>query len=96
MVHHLILPYRFTRRTTAGHKHPRHDTDRVNCFTVGGEEVVVEESEHKVFLNSYYLGIYEVTKKIENVTGKIRLASRDWTCQRKMSHGPKQMLIFEP
>ena len=34
-----------------------------NCFTMGSEEFVVEESEHKVCLNSYYLGIYEVTKK---------------------------------
>jgi hypothetical protein len=34
-----------------------------NCFTMGSEEFVVEESEHKVCLNSYYLGIYEVTKR---------------------------------
>jgi len=45
---------------------------------MGSEEFVVEEPEHKVCLNSYYLGIYEVTKKkFENVTGEIRLASKD-------------------
>jgi hypothetical protein len=35
----------------------------INCFTMGSEKFVVEESEHKVCLNSFYLGIYEVTKK---------------------------------
>ena len=34
-----------------------------NCFTMGSEEFVVEEPEHKACLNSYYLEIYEVTKK---------------------------------
>ena len=41
-----------------------------NCFTMGSEEFVVEEPEHKVCLNSYYLGIYEVTQqKLENAMG---------------------------
>ncbi len=41
-----------------------------DCFTMGSEEFVVEEPEHKVCLNSYYLGIYEVTqKKFENIMG---------------------------
>ena len=41
-----------------------------SCFTMGSEEFVVEEPEHKVCLNSYYLGIYEVTQqKFENVRG---------------------------
>jgi len=34
-----------------------------NCFTMGSEEFVVEEPEHKVCLNSYYFRIYEVTQK---------------------------------
>jgi formylglycine-generating enzyme required for sulfatase activity len=35
---------------------------------MGGEEFVVEAPEHKVYLNSYYLGIYEVVQqKFENV-----------------------------
>ncbi len=41
-----------------------------NCFTMGSEEFVVEEPEHKVCLNSYYLGIYEVTQqKFKNAMG---------------------------
>ena len=35
---------------------------KANCFTMGAEEFVVEEPEHKVCLNSYYLGIYEVAQ----------------------------------
>jgi formylglycine-generating enzyme required for sulfatase activity len=43
---------------------------KANCFTMGGEEFVVEEPEHKVFLNSYYLGIYEIAQqKFENAMG---------------------------
>ena len=43
---------------------------KANCFTIGGEEFVVEEPEHKVCLNSYYLGIYEVAQqKFENAMG---------------------------
>jgi formylglycine-generating enzyme required for sulfatase activity len=30
---------------------------------MGGEEFVVQEPEHNVYLNSYYLGIYEVAKQ---------------------------------
>ncbi len=30
---------------------------------MGSEEFIVEEPEHKVCLNSYYLGIHEVTQK---------------------------------
>ena len=38
-----------------------------NCFTMRCEEFVVEAPEHKVHLNSYYLGIYEVAQqKFEN------------------------------
>ena len=37
---------------------------------MGGEEFVVKGLEHKVFLNSYCLGIYEVTQqKLENAMG---------------------------
>ena len=36
---------------------------KANCFTMGLEEFVVEEPEHKVYLNSYYLGIHEDTQK---------------------------------
>jgi hypothetical protein len=36
---------------------------KANCFTMGGEEFVVEEPEHKVCLNSNYLGIYEVAQQ---------------------------------
>jgi formylglycine-generating enzyme len=43
---------------------------KVNRFTMGGEEFLVEEPEHKVCLNSYYLGIYEVAQqKLENAMG---------------------------
>ena len=41
-----------------------------DCFTMGSEEFVVEEPEHKVCLNPYYLGVYEVTQeKFESVMG---------------------------
>jgi hypothetical protein len=62
-----------------------------NCFTMGGEEFVVEEPEHKVCHNSYYLGIYEVAQqKIENVMryNPSRFKGLDLPA--------KQMLIFEP
>ena len=36
---------------------------KADCFTMGSEEFIVEEPEHKVCLNSYYLGIHEVTQK---------------------------------
>ena len=69
MVHHFILPYRFTPSIIAELKLQRHDT-KANCFTMGGEEFVIEEPEHKVCLNSYYLGIYEVAQqKFENAMG---------------------------
>ena len=34
-----------------------------DCFTMGSEEFVVEEPEHKVCLNSYYLMVHEGTQK---------------------------------
>ena len=34
---------------------------KADCFTMGSEEFVVEEPEHKVCLNSYYLMVHEVT-----------------------------------
>ena len=34
-----------------------------DCFTMGSEEFVVEEPEHKACLNSYYLMVHEVTQK---------------------------------
>ena len=41
-----------------------------NCFTMRGEEFVDEVPEHKVCLNFYYLGIYEIAQqKLENVMG---------------------------
>ena len=43
---------------------------KADCFTMGSEEFIVEEPEHKVCLNAYYLDVYEVTqKKFERVTG---------------------------
>ena len=43
---------------------------KADCFTMGSEEFMVEEPEHKVCLNSYYLGVHEVTqKKFEKVMG---------------------------
>ena len=43
---------------------------KVNFFTMGGAEFVVEEPGHKVYLNSYYLGIYEVAQqKFANAMG---------------------------
>ena len=36
---------------------------KADCFTMGSEEFVVEEPEHKVCLNSYYLMVHEVTQK---------------------------------
>jgi hypothetical protein len=36
---------------------------QANCFMIRSKDFVDEESEYKVCLNSYYLGIYEVTKK---------------------------------
>mgnify|MGYP000633858184 CR=1 FL=1 len=42
-----------------------------DCFTMGSEEFVVEEPEHKVCLNSYYLMVHKVTQKqFESVTGE--------------------------
>lgn len=41
-----------------------------SCFIMGSEEFIVEEPEHKVCLNPFYLGIHEVTqKKFESVMG---------------------------
>jgi formylglycine-generating enzyme required for sulfatase activity len=34
-----------------------------NFFTMGSGDFLVEEPEHKVCLNSYYLGIYEVIQQ---------------------------------
>jgi hypothetical protein len=70
MVRHFILPYRFTPSTIPDFKHLRHEQIKANFFTMGSEEFVVEQPEHKVYLNSYYLGIYEVTQqKFENIMG---------------------------
>jgi formylglycine-generating enzyme required for sulfatase activity len=44
---------------------------KADCFTMGSEEFVVEEPEHKVCLNSYYLMVHKVTQKqFESVTGE--------------------------
>ncbi len=41
-----------------------------DCFIMGSEEFIVEEPEHKVCLNAYYLEVHEVTqKKFESVLG---------------------------
>lgn len=43
---------------------------KADCFVMGSEEFIVEEPEHKVCLNSYYLDTYEVTqKKYERAMG---------------------------
>jgi formylglycine-generating enzyme len=36
---------------------------KADCFIMGSEEFIVEEPEHKVCLNSYYLDVHEVTQK---------------------------------
>jgi formylglycine-generating enzyme len=43
---------------------------KADCFIMGSEEFIVEEPEHKVCLNSYYLDVHEVTqKKYESAMG---------------------------
>ena len=43
---------------------------KADCFIMGSEEFIVEEPEHKVCLNAYYLDVYEVTqKKYESAMG---------------------------
>lgn len=40
------------------------------CFTMGSEEFIAEEPEHKVCLNAFYLEVHEVTQKqFEQVMG---------------------------
>ncbi|MBT3922756.1 MAG: SUMF1/EgtB/PvdO family nonheme iron enzyme [Nitrospina sp.] len=36
---------------------------KADCFIMGSEEFIVEEPEHKVCLNAYYLDVYEVSQK---------------------------------
>ncbi len=43
---------------------------KADCFVMGSEDFVVEEPEHKVCLNEFFLGVYEVTQKqFEKVMG---------------------------
>jgi formylglycine-generating enzyme len=63
VVRRYILSYRLIPGTTENCNHTGHGSDQSKLFHDGKRGVRGEEPEHKVCLNSFYLGVYEVTQK---------------------------------